>query len=57
MWCLCVGVVIGVLSLLVVCDSVYLLIVCCDGYGMMGDVVLVCGCGEWFSDFVWCGCA
>ena len=47
MWCLCVGVVIGVLFLLGGCACVKLLIVYCDGQNSMGGLVLVCGCGDW----------
>ena len=54
MWCLCVGVVIGVLLLLCVCDCVWLLIVCCGEKNVVWDVVLVCGCGDWCFVFVGC---
>ena len=51
MWCFLMGVVIGalvLLSILGVCDCVQLLIVCCDVPDMMGDVLSVCGCGDFF---------
>ena len=40
---------IGKLSLL--CS---LLIVCCGEKNIVGDVVLVCGCGDWCFVFVGC---
>ena len=54
MWCFRVVVVIDVSYLLVVCECVCLLLDCCGEKNIVGDVVLVCGCGDWC--FVCVGC-
>ena len=48
MWCLCVRVVFGVLLCCWVwLIALYMRVVCCNRQNVMGDVVLVCGCGDW----------